>query len=1424
MTEIGTAYLSIVASTDGIPRQIRAALGQADVDATRAGQQMGSKMSGALGMALKTGGAAAAAGATAAIGTALVQGFKRLDAIDQAKGKLSALGASTQTTAKVMDSALAAVKGTAYGLGDAATISASAMAAGVKPGQELTKYLSMTADTAAIAGTSLSDMGAILNQVQTGQMAYTDDLNQLADRGIPIYQWLAKEAGVTGGEVKKMAGDGKISSEMFFKAIEANVGGAAKTIGSSTVRGGLENLKAAMGRLGAAALEPGFNRLPGALSTLTGRIDALTPKAKELATAFDAKVFGEWAPKLKEAMAAFERTGTLDQTRDVITQMMSAMGAAAPSIGQIAASLAQASAALGVSGWQLFLTALQAGTTTLGVLNPLLKTTADLMQSNQGLVTALVAGWLAFKTVPSLLSNVTGALSPMSTGLRTAGSNMSAFASAYSQSVTWMKQANPQMSTAGAHLNVLRQNGMNASGAMTALKGGVGLLTGAMGGPLGIALAGGMVALGQYSQHQADAAAKVAEHKAFVDQLTESINFNTGAIDANGKKQIYDKLSSQGAFKNANTAGISATSEQIQKAGEGDKSALAAVNQQIDDKIAEEISKNRDNYISDDQAANGVSTYDYAQALRGNVEKQKTLQGKGIGDGTKGFWSELSQQEMPAATRAAIDLANALGLSNDGIRDTIANSRQEAEALGLVGQRMTDLAGKFQGQGKGFSIEVDSKQVEGTEDMLKQLGFTLQTMPNGQVKVTANTDEAAQKLQWVTQNVNILNALKANPKIDLEKSQFDAKNGDAKAALSAIDRTQVSPQAGLIIDKLLQGKAVSMGELETLSKTTANPQADMQIQKVMEKIGIVNKGLDDAARKRTAEIEVVSFGSTVYGGYTDSTGRRQAGGRASGGQVFGPGGPKDDAFLVPLSNREWVHQVAAVDYYGTDVMDAINNRRIPREVLHPGRANGGQALRDLAEGKGASRPLTGSPYVWGGVNWGDCSGAMSAFARLAAGLSPFGGRFSTATESSYLQQLGFTSGRGGSGDLRFGWYNGGPGGGHTAGTLPDGTNIEMGGSYGGGMLGGSVGADSPQFTDHAYLKIGPSWTDPGSDGGGFVLRPDGKIVFEPGNGDYSAGGGSLSGGGGGGSSSSSGSGASGKTSLSQRLGGAASAFIEGQVGSLLSVLSVNDSPGVLGAIGEYENQARAARENKQKITDPGTNKPGDGEDLGNNKAPNAGTGSTPPAASPAPTPAAPAPAPAEPSTGNAIKDAFRSGLRALWHQGKPWTDTDWIINKESTWNPKARNGKYFGLGQYSPEAWAAAGKQPTDDPRTQGEVFDNYVGGRYGDPSKARAHHEANNWYDQGGLAVGTGLLAKNVLTPERVLSPRETVAFEKMVDRDFEGGGGTDQVIARLDQLIDLLSKKPIGQVNYNLPADRGVERAQKIAESRRRAGLAAF
>ncbi|OBK12595.1 hypothetical protein [Mycobacterium asiaticum] len=122
-----------------------------------------------------------------------------------------------------------------------------------------------------------------------------------------------------------------------------------------------------------------------------------------------------------------------------------------------------------------------------------------------------------------------------------------------------------------------------------------------------------------------------------------------------------------------------------------------------------------------------------------------------------------------------------------------------------------------------------------------------------------------------------------------------------------------------------------------------------------------------------------------------------------------------------------------------------------------------------------AQSLVGTPYSTALRN--DCSGMVSELASVALGLPPpaAGQRFSTDNEGDWLMSHGFLPGMGPEGSLRIGWHNGGPGGGHTAATLPNGVNAEQGGANNSFTIGaGAAGANSPQFEHHAYLPMGKS--------------------------------------------------------------------------------------------------------------------------------------------------------------------------------------------------------------------------------------------------------------------------------------------------------------------------------------------------------------
>lgn len=144
---------------------------------------------------------------------------------------------------------------------------------------------------------SLVELTRQFSQVQQAGYAYTEDLNILADRGIPIYQAIADQVGVTVAEVKKMASEGKLTADIYNAAIDSM---AATTAGamdaqSKTFNGMMSTLQDNLTTVAGLITEKLFTALSGLLEWLLPIVEAFANAYKET---------GSFKTALLEAMEA----------------------------------------------------------------------------------------------------------------------------------------------------------------------------------------------------------------------------------------------------------------------------------------------------------------------------------------------------------------------------------------------------------------------------------------------------------------------------------------------------------------------------------------------------------------------------------------------------------------------------------------------------------------------------------------------------------------------------------------------------------------------------------------------------------------------------------------------------------------------------------------------------------------------------------------------------------------------------------------------------------------------------------------------------------------------------------------------------------------------------------------------------------------
>ena len=248
--ELGTGYIIISPSTKGLGKAIEGSISDGTTTGTKkSGKSIISTIGGAFGKIGKVGVGAITGIASSIAGLTAKGGFDRALNIERAQTKLKALKYDTASVDKIMGNALASVKGTAFGLGDAASVAATLVASGIKQGGDLEGVLTTVGDAAQISGRSFQDMGLIFSQVAAKGKLQGDDMLQLMGSGIPVLQYLADHFHTTTEAASDMVSDGKVSFADFEAAMKEHIGGAAKNAGES-FDGMVGNVKAAATKVG----------------------------------------------------------------------------------------------------------------------------------------------------------------------------------------------------------------------------------------------------------------------------------------------------------------------------------------------------------------------------------------------------------------------------------------------------------------------------------------------------------------------------------------------------------------------------------------------------------------------------------------------------------------------------------------------------------------------------------------------------------------------------------------------------------------------------------------------------------------------------------------------------------------------------------------------------------------------------------------------------------------------------------------------------------------------------------------------------------------------------------------------------------------------------------------------------------------------
>lgn len=348
---------------------------------------------------------------------------------------------------------------------------------------------------------------------------------------------------------------------------------------------------------------------------------------------------------------------------------------------------------------------------------------------------------------------------------------------------------------------------------------------------------------------------------------------------------------------------------------------LKAMHQQLDDQFTSEASAR-------------VRLFD-AQQAAGNLDINAS--------NARGIASGPVTSDNEAKVKAAIDLLSAQNALNSAVQNGVYLKQDVAvaDARGVEGSK---------------SVVSAQQALVSAQQQVKDASYGVEQAQRAVIRAQQAVSDAAYAQQRAHQAVR-----DAQYQQSQASQQLTAANQSLRAAVDATSRSfDINTEAGRRNIGLLQ--TLSDAIIKQFGPTAAG--YNQLIQQTADKFGITTQAAEDLLHKLgdvpqdfkfgmtavagvdTAALNAVFKGTSAGGYFNDSMNvRKTVGGTglAAGGQIFGEGGPRDDKIPAWLSNREWVHPVDAVDYYGPSFMRAVQTKQFPRF------ASGGQAGMDVIQ-------------------------------------------------------------------------------------------------------------------------------------------------------------------------------------------------------------------------------------------------------------------------------------------------------------------------------------------------------------------------------------------------------------------------------------------------------------------------------------------